>query len=82
MVQVTLWAGLRPLAGDQEHVTVEGAATIRELLRKLQLRYPALEQPFRNDVAVAINGTIYRDDWSQEIPEDAEVFLMRRLPGG
>ncbi|PVA05744.1 MoaD/ThiS family protein [Thalassorhabdomicrobium marinisediminis] len=81
MVQVTLWAGLRPLAEDQEHVTIE-AATIRELLSKLQLRYPALEQPFRNDVAVAINGTIYRDDWSQGIPEDAEVFLMRRIPGG
>ncbi|WP_281983783.1 MoaD/ThiS family protein [Thalassorhabdomicrobium marinisediminis] len=81
MVEVTLWAGLRPLAEDQEHVMVE-AATIRELLRKLQLRYPALEQSFRNDVAVAINGTIYRDDWSQKIPEDAEVYLIRRLPGG
>jgi molybdopterin converting factor small subunit len=81
MVAVTLWAGLRHLADNQEHVTVE-AATIRELLRKLKERYPGLEGPIKNEVAVAINGTIYRDDWSQNIPQDAEVFLMRRLAGG
>lgn len=78
---VTLWAGLRPFADDQEHVTVEGTS-IREILRKLQDRYPALEGPIKNGVAVAINGNIYRDDWSQTIPEGAEVFLMRRLAGG
>ncbi len=81
MVEVTLWAGLRPLAGNQEHVTIE-ANTIRELLRRLQERYPGLEGPIKKDVAVAINGTIYRDDWSQSIPDGAEVFLMRRLAGG
>lgn len=81
MVEVTLWAGLRPLADHQERVTVE-ASTIRELLRKLQERYPGLAGPIKNDVAVAINGTIYRDDWSQKISDDDEVFLMRRLAGG
>ncbi|SMX41781.1 MoaD/ThiS family protein [Octadecabacter ascidiaceicola] len=81
MVEVTLWAGLRPLADHQERVMVE-ASTIRELLRKLQDRYPGLKVPFKNDVAVAINGTIYRDDWSQQISSDDEVFLLRRLAGG
>ena len=76
-----LWAGLRPFADNQEEVAVE-AATIREMLRKLAERYPGLKGPFRNDVAVALNGVIYRDDWSQPIPEGAEVFLMRRLAGG
>ena len=78
---MTLWAGLRPLADHQERVMVE-ASTIREVLRKLQERYPALAGPFKNDVAVAINGTIYRDDWSQKISSHDEVFLMRRLAGG
>ena len=81
MVTVTLWAGLRPFADNQEQVTVE-ASTIREVLRKLQDLYPGLEKPIKTDVAVAINGTIYRDDWSQKIPVGAEVFLMRRLAGG
>ena len=53
-----------------------------EGLRKLQERYPGLEGPIRNEVAVAVDGVIYRDDWSQPLPEGAEVFLMRRLAGG
>lgn len=81
MVEVTLWAGLRPLAENQETVHVE-ARTIRELLRKLAERYPGLAEPIKGQVAVAVNGVVYRDDWSQELPDGAEVFLMRRLAGG
>jgi len=81
MVDVTLWAGLRPLADNQKVVRVE-ARTIRELLRKLEERYPGLRGPFRGEVAVAVDGVIYRNDWSKELPEGAEVILMRRLSGG
>ena len=81
MVEVTLWGGLRPFADNQKTLQVE-ARTIRELLRKLAERYPGLSDPIKNNVAVAIDGVIYRDDWSQELPEGAEVFLMRRLAGG
>ena len=81
MVEVTLWGGLVPLADNQKTLQVE-AATIREMLRKLQERYPGLAAPIKNEVAVVVDGVIYRDDWSQEIPEGAEVFLMRRLAGG
>ena len=48
----------------------------------LQERYPALSGPIRNEVAVVVDGVVYRNDWSREIPEGAEVFLMRRLAGG
>lgn len=81
MVEVTLWAGLRPLADDQEKLTVE-ADTIRELFRALEARYPALGGPLKNQIAVVIDGVVYRDDWSKALPEGAEVFLMRRLAGG
>ncbi|MBR9651387.1 MoaD/ThiS family protein [Thalassovita aquimarina] len=81
MVHVTLWAGLVPLADNQKTLAVE-ASTIRELLRKLEELYPGLRDPIRNQVAVVVNGVIYRDDWSAELPEGAEVFLMRRLAGG
>jgi hypothetical protein len=30
---------------------------------------------------VAIDGTIYRDTWSKELPEGAEIFLLPRLAG-
>ncbi|MFK7761679.1 MAG: MoaD/ThiS family protein [Roseobacter sp.] len=81
MVEVTLWGGLVPLADNQKTISVE-AHSIRELLRKLVERHPALEGPIKNEVAVAIDGVIYRNDWSQKIPDGAEVFLMRRLSGG
>lgn len=81
MVEVTLWGGLVPLADNQKTVTVE-ASTIREMLRKLSERYPGLEGPIQNEVAVVVDGVIYRNDWSQVLPEGAEVFLMRRLAGG
>ena len=76
-----MWAGLRPLADNQPVVWVE-ARTIREMLRKLEERYPGLEAPFRGQVAVAVNGVIYRDDWSKELPDGAEVMLIRRIAGG
>lgn len=81
MVEVQLWAGLQPLADNQKVVCVE-ARTIREMLRKLEDRYPGLSDPIRGQVAVSVNGVIYRNDWSRELPEGAEVMLMRRLSGG
>lgn len=81
MVKVTLWAGLVPLADNHKTMSVE-ARTIRDLLRQLQERYPGLREPFRSEVAVVVNGAIYRNDWSVELPENADVFLMRRLAGG
>ncbi|MEM7440125.1 MAG: MoaD/ThiS family protein [Pseudomonadota bacterium] len=81
MVEVKLWSGLRPLADNRDVVCVE-ARTIREMLRKLEERYPGLAQPIHDQVAVAVNGVIYRDDWSQELPDGADVMLMRRIAGG
>ena len=33
-------------------------------------------------IAVAIDGTVYRDNWDTELPEGAEVFLLPRIQGG
>lgn len=81
MVAVTLWGSLAALADDQRQVEVE-AKDIRELFRKLGERYPALRDLIENDIAVSIDGVIYRDTWSKELPEGAEIFLIRRLAGG
>ena len=81
MVAVSLWAELVPLADNQETVEVE-ARDIRELLRKLTERYPGLRGPIKNEIAVVIDGVIYRDDWSIKLADGAEVFLMRRIAGG
>ena len=80
-MQVSLNGMLRSGAGGAASIEVE-AATIRELLVKIQERYPGMAEHFERGIAVAINGTVYRDDWTQTIPPDAEVFLMPRIQGG
>jgi sulfur-carrier protein len=81
MVEVTLWGSLGAAAGGKNKVDIE-AKDIRELFRKLAEQYPGIEPFIDRGIAVAIDGTIYRDTWSKELPKDAEIFLLPRLAGG
>ena len=80
-MQVSLNGALRSGAGGAASVDIE-AATIRDLLTKLVERFPDMADHLDRGIAVAIDGVVYRDDWTQPIPEDAEVFLMPRIAGG
>lgn len=81
MVAVTLWGSVGAAAGGETTIDVE-AKDIRQLLRKLAERFPGLEPLVDNGIAVSIDGVIYRDTWSKELPEDAEIILLPRLAGG
>ena len=81
MLDVALSGPLRDAADGAASVSIE-AVTIRELLRKVVDRYPRMQAELDRGIAVSINGTIYRDSWAQQIPADAEVFLLPRLEGG
>ncbi len=81
MPDVELFAGLRDAVAGAKSVQVEGT-NIRELLQNITREYPSLRQRIEQGVAVAIDGTIYRDDWDQPIPEGAEVVLLSRIAGG
>ena len=81
MLKVSLSGSLRDAAEGAASVSIE-AATIRELLRKLIERYPQLQRAVDEGVAVSINGDIFRDNWGEAIPPDAEVFLLPRIQGG
>lgn len=79
---VSLSGPLRSAAGGADSLDID-AKTIRELLRKLVERYPAMDVHLQEEgIAVSIDGTMYRDDWQIEIPEGAEVFLLPRIQGG
>ena len=80
-VEVHLWGALRPLAGGASSVSVQ-ATTVREMFRVLSDQYPGMEAHIKRGVAVSINGRIYRDLWDTELPADAEIYLMPRIPGG
>ena len=58
------------------------AENIEELVGLLRDRYLGLDSSFGKDIAFAINGEIYRDDWTQALPDGAEIFLMPRIEGG
>lgn len=81
MVAVTLWGTLAAAAGGKDKLDID-AKDIRELFRKLTEQYPGLEPFVDRGIAVAIDGTIYRDTWSKELPKGAEIFLLPRLAGG
>jgi sulfur-carrier protein len=80
-LEVHLWGALRPYADGALSVSVE-AQTIRELFRILIERYPGMEPHIKRGVAVSINGQIFRDQWDTSLPQDAEIYLMPRIPGG
>ena len=81
MLEVKLSGTLRDAADGAASVSIE-AATIRELLRKIVEQYPRMQQRVEEGVAVSIDGEIYRDNWGEEIPADAEIFLLPRIQGG
>jgi sulfur-carrier protein len=80
-IEVHLWGALRPMAGGASTVSVE-AATIRELFRVLGETYPGMVPHIKRGIAVSINGKIYRDQWETKLPDNAEIYLMPRIPGG
>ena len=81
MLKVCLSGPLKSAAGGAASVLI-GAATIRELLRELVKQYPQMQIQLEDGIAVSVNGEIFRDNWSEEIPEGAEVFLLPRIQGG
>ena len=81
MVAVTLWGSLSSATNGTKEVDIE-AKDIRELFRKLEERYPAIKPYMDRGIAVSVDGVIYRDTWSKELPEDAEIYLLPRLAGG
>lgn len=80
MVEVNLWSGLRRLTDGEQTVTVKGA-TLREVLRNLAARHPALEPTLKSGISVSVNGVI-ETNLSTAIADDAEVYLIQRVKGG
>jgi sulfur-carrier protein len=81
MVEVKLWGALSSVTGGSDRLDID-ARDIRELFRKLREAYPGVEPYMKQGIMVAIDGVLYRDNWSKELPSDGEVFLLPRMAGG
>jgi molybdopterin converting factor small subunit len=58
------------------------AADYRELLARLDERFPALVEAIRTNIAVAIDGEIFQDPLLEPIGPDSEVHFMPLIGGG
>ena len=81
MVMVTVWGSLSAVTNGKTELEIE-AKDIRELFTKLEERHPGVKPFLDRGIAVAVDGVIYRDNWSKTLPENSEVFLLPRLAGG
>ena len=80
-MRVSLSSSFR-VGNDAEATFEVKVETIAQLMAHLSDKYPNLREVLANDVAVSIDGQIFRDDWTQAIPNSAEVFLISRIEGG
>ena len=82
MASVVLSGSLQQLAGGDALVEID-AQNVKQLLRMLSERYPALAPHLEQDsFAIAIDGEIFQDVWFAPIRPDSEVHLIPAIRGG
>ncbi len=82
MASVVLSGNLQQLAGGDALVEID-AQNVKQLLRMLSERYPALAPHLEQDsFAIAIDGEIFQDVWFAPIGPDSEVHLIPAIRGG
>ncbi|HJP21230.1 MAG: MoaD/ThiS family protein [Alphaproteobacteria bacterium] len=81
MARVVLTANFALYTGGESELELE-AESIRQLLRCLGQRFPALAPHLEQGLAVAVDGQIYQEDWFQPLAPDSEVHLLPQIAGG
>ena len=80
-VKVYLWSSLKKFTNDQDKLTLE-AKSIGELLGVLERDFPGLKPFLDSGISFAINNEISNPDLNELLPENAEIFLLKKLKGG
>lgn len=73
-------AGLS-LTGGQTEFEVE-ATNFRRLILELDRRFPGFGTHVEEGMAVAIDGEIFQDAYSVELPAGSEIYLIPKIGGG
>ena len=82
MARLILSGTLQKLAGGDAELEID-ARDVKQLLRMLSERYPALAPHLDSDgYAIAIDGEIFQDIWFAPIGPDSEVHLIPAIRGG
>lgn len=70
-----------PFTGGASEFEIE-AATVRDLIDALDVRFPGLGEFVDRRMAFAIDGEINQDAWFSPIGADSEVYLIPKIGGG
>jgi sulfur-carrier protein len=81
LARVILSGTLKQLAGGATQIDLD-AADVRQLVRALGEKYPALAPHLDDGYAVAIDGEIIQDSWFEPIGPDSEVHFIPAIRGG
>jgi molybdopterin converting factor small subunit len=81
LARVVLSGHLKDLTGGESEIQLD-ARDVRQLLRALGERYPALAPHLADGYAIAIDGEIFQDAWFAPIGPDSEVHLVPAIRGG
>jgi molybdopterin converting factor small subunit len=78
---------LRPLAGGQETVTVEGE-TVGQVMANLEQHYPGIRARFfqgarlRPNLSLLVDGELSTRGLLQKVREDSEIRFIPAIHGG
>ena len=82
MAHVILTPSLaKRFAGGLTEHEIAGA-TVRQLIRGLEARYPGLGERLETGVAVAIDGEIHQNAFLEPVRADSEVCFIPAIEGG
>ena len=81
MAHITVGSECWPFTGGQSAFEVE-AASVREVIAALDVRFPGLGDFVDRKMAFAIDGEIHQDAWFSPVGSSSEVYLIPTIGGG
>jgi len=67
--------------GGEMEIELPGK-TVRQLIRAMEARFPAIAGQLEGDIAVVIDGLVHQNAFLEEVGEDAEVAFIPPIGGG
>ena len=82
MAKIVLQREVAADFADGETVHDIDAADVRQLIKRLDERFPGIGERLRDRTAVAIDGEIFQDPLLQRIRPTSEVYFLPMIEGG
>ena len=88
MVTVHIPGALREFSGNRDEVEVEGGASLRRVIDRLDAVCPGIkerllyEDDIHPGIAFFINNEQTTEGLIERVPEDASIFILPAISGG